>query len=149
MVTIDLGCGNNKASRYFKGVDQKSNPQVDYVLDAENLIGIADLSVNAVYTERMLQHVKNDLQALREISRILTDDGIAVIEVASTLNARLSKTLNFLGIKRYSYTTFHVYTRKNLSQKIKMANLKILSYGRVPTHFGMYNHLFVVTKSKE
>jgi ubiquinone/menaquinone biosynthesis C-methylase UbiE len=146
LTTLDLGCGDSKASIFFKGVDKRCGPQVDFVCDAENLSIIADGSVNAIYTERMLQHVPNDVQALREISRVLTDDGLAVIEVASTMNARLSMALNFLGIKRYAYTTFHVYTRKALTEKLKMANLKVLSYGQVPTHLGMYNHLFVVTK---
>jgi ubiquinone/menaquinone biosynthesis C-methylase UbiE len=149
MVTVDLGCGDNKASPYFIGVDKRQTQCTNYVLDAENLSTFKDDSINALYTERMLQHVPNDLKVLQEISRILTNDGIAIIEVASTTNAWITKILNFFNIKVFGYyKVFHAYNKQSLTKKIEAANLKILSYGRAPTRFGLWNHLFVVTKNE-
>ena len=149
MVSVDLGCGNNKISPFFVGVDINKEAPVDYVSDIENLSVFSDSSINVVFCRRCLQHIPNDTQALREINRILTKDGIAVIEVASTLNSFFSKTLNALKIKTYTYKTFHVYTEKQLKERIQKAGLKIIRFGFAYTKSGFENYLVILTKGNE
>jgi predicted SAM-dependent methyltransferase len=146
MVTIDLGCGNNKVSPYFIGVDSNKEPQVDYVLDAENLHPFADSSINAIVAKRSLNVFTDDVQALREMNRVLAKDGIVVIEVASLINASIAKLLNALGIKRYTYKTLHAYSQNKLKQIIKESGLKILRFGYANTKWGFRNYLVILTK---
>jgi ubiquinone/menaquinone biosynthesis C-methylase UbiE len=148
VVSLDLGCGNKKVSPYFIGVDKMKAPPVDVIADMEDLRSFTDNSVNAIVCRRALQHVKNDAQALKEIKRVLSNDGIAIIEVASFWNAKTSKLLNALKIKRYPYEIFHVYTKSILKKLIEDSNLHLITIASAPTMtFPFRNHLVIATKN--
>jgi len=53
---------------------------VDYKVDLINL-PFEDNSYDFVFASHVLEHIKNDSQALSEISRILRPDGIAILPV--------------------------------------------------------------------
>jgi ubiquinone/menaquinone biosynthesis C-methylase UbiE len=103
MTALDLGCGDNKISQDFIGVDKRPSSEATVVADLEDLSQFKDNSINVVFTRRALQHVNNDVRALSEINRVLASDGMAVVEVASYWNATISILLNRLGIKKYPY----------------------------------------------
>ncbi len=146
-LSVDIGCGDNKINQYFLGVDKRNTSGVDINSPADDLSEFADRSVKIVFTRRVIQHVENDVTAFSEINRILTNDGIAVIEVASAFNANLSKILNALKIKTYPYTTFYAYSKSSLEKKIKKGGLKIISFGYSPTkRWFCKNHLVICVK---
>lgn len=147
MTSIDLACGNNKISPYFIGVDVRQTTDTQVVADVESLIHFADSSINIITFRRGLQHVSNDIQSLKEINRILTKDGIAIIEVASFWNAWVSKLLNTLQIKKHPYAVFHVYKTGDIKRKIALSGLHLVVLSSAPTMTPLFrNHLAVVLK---
>jgi len=150
LTSIDLGCGNNKVNPYFIGVDKRLTEETNVVTEADDLSPFADDSVNVVYSRRCIQHVADDSKVFQEINRVLAPNGIAVIEVASQYNALASKMLNRLGIKKYSYPLFHVYTKQALRRKIEAAGLLIVSLSLAPTATPLFrNHVAICTKGQK
>jgi ubiquinone/menaquinone biosynthesis C-methylase UbiE len=149
MASIDLGCGDNKVNPYFIGVDKRLTEATNIVTDADDLSPFSDGSVNIVFSRRCIQHVADDIAVFREINRVLTPNGIAVIEVASFYNAITSKLLNRLGIKKHPYEVFHVYTRNALKRKLEASGLKIVSLSLSPTETPLFrNHVAVCMKGQ-
>jgi ubiquinone/menaquinone biosynthesis C-methylase UbiE len=148
MTSIDLGCGNNKISKFFVGIDNHPGAQADVTCDMTNLSMYKDSSVTVVTSRRAIQHVEDDVRVFREINRILTPDGVAIIEVASTLNAVVSKTLNRLKIKKYRYTFFHTYSTSGIKKRVREGGLKIVTYAKAPTKLPFYNHVIVAMKGE-
>ena len=70
-----------------------------------------------------------------------------VVGVASVFNALAAIFLNFVGLKRYSYGVFHVYSRRGFLGLVRSVGFRVVSYGLVPTRLGFYNHLVVLVKS--
>lgn len=145
LVSVDLGCGFHKVSPFFVGVD-KNKVCADVVADLENLSCFEDSSVSVIFCRRALQHVRDDVKALREINRVLSFDGVAVVETASVFNAVFSKFLNFLRLKTYCYDVFHVYSSFGLLEKIRLSGLKVYFFGSVPTRFPFSNYFIVLLK---
>ncbi|MCL5876408.1 MAG: methyltransferase domain-containing protein [Candidatus Bathyarchaeota archaeon] len=148
MTSIDLGCGNNKISKFFVGVDNYSATQADVTCDMTNLSMYKDSSVTIVTSRRAIQHVEDDVQVFREINRILTPDGVAIIEVASTLNSVVSQMLNRLKIKKYRYKLFHIYTASGIKKRVRESGLRIVTYAKSPTKLPFYNHVIVAMKGE-
>ena len=148
MVSLDVGCGFNKVSPYFIGVDKQKTPVTDYVLDAENLSAFRDGSIHAIYTERALQHVNDDVKAIREMYRCLSNDGVLIIEVSRRFNSYVCILFCRLGVTRQGkYEVFHVYSKRDLVAKVERVGFKVASYGLVPTRFVFKNHLLVLVKT--
>ncbi len=149
MTSIDLGCGDNKVNPHFIGVDRRHTGQTNIVSEADDLSCFGSSSVNVVFSRRCIQHVQNDRKVFEEINRVLRPDGIAVIEVASIYNALVSKILNRLGIKKYPYAQFHVYTKKELKKRIESSGLKIVSLSLASTNTPLFrNHVAVCVKGE-
>jgi ubiquinone/menaquinone biosynthesis C-methylase UbiE len=109
---------------------------------------ISDSSVRIVTSRRAIQHVDDDLRVFKEINRVLTPDGIAVIEVAGLLNSSVSKFLNYLKIKKYRYNIFHIYTKSNVEKKISQSGLRLLMYSKATTKRPFHNHIIIVMKGE-
>lgn len=146
-LALDLCCGDKKVSPNFIGFDIRPTKQADVIGNAEDLTYFADSSIHALYCSRALQHVPNDVQCLREVNRILAPDGLVVIEVSKRWNAVVSIVLNRLKIKRHPYTTYHIYTDKQLRQKIADSGLRLVSLASTPTMTPLFrNYLIVAVK---
>jgi len=129
------------------GVDRRETKYTKVVAEADDLSCFRDSSVNVVFSRRCIQHVANDVKVFEEINRILTPDGMAVVEVASVWNALVSKLLNYIKIKKHPYTIFHVYTTKGLKKKLETAGLKVVSLGLASTNKPLFkNHVAVCLK---
>jgi ubiquinone/menaquinone biosynthesis C-methylase UbiE len=149
MTALDLGCGNNRISATYIGVDSCPNSDATVITDLEDLSQFNDCSVNVVFTRRALQHVDNDVQALKEINRVLASDGMAVVEVASFWNAIMSVLLNRLRIKKHPYKNFHVYTSESLKTALKKSGLKLVTFASAPTMTPLFrNHVAVLVKGR-
>jgi ubiquinone/menaquinone biosynthesis C-methylase UbiE len=72
-VKLDIGCGSNK-KKNFLGVDLVKTKAADVVADSTAL-PIKDNCLGYVYSRRCIQHVKDDIQALKEIYRMLKRHG--------------------------------------------------------------------------
>ena len=88
--------------------------------------------------------MQTTFKRLRKSTGILAPDGLAVIDVASFWNAPVSKLLKRLGLKSYPYSTFHVYTKSLLRQKLMKSRLKIVLMGTTPTMTPLFRNLLVI-----
>jgi SAM-dependent methyltransferase len=64
--------------RSYTGCDLVAGPGVDRIDDAESL-GLPDASVGTVVTADSLEHVRDPARALREMHRVLRDDGLCFV----------------------------------------------------------------------
>lgn len=60
--------------------------EVDYKVDIQNMDILRDGSFDFIICSHVLEHVKDDRQAMREINRVLANDGLGIIIVPLDLN---------------------------------------------------------------
>jgi len=83
---IDLGCGWNKLPPPRKGdivfgIDHTHNQVIDVLCNIDSGICLKNDSVNAVYTQHCLEHIRNKDHIFHEIHRVLKPGSIAFIKV--------------------------------------------------------------------
>lgn len=80
-ILIELGCGRKKKPGRI-GIDRVDLPGVDIVADIEQgLPFLPDKSVDEIHCRSVLEHLDNFEGVLREIIRVLKDDGRAYVFV--------------------------------------------------------------------
>lgn len=102
---IDIGCGNHKVEGCV-GVDIKKTSKVDILASVYNL-PFKDKTFDKAYFYEVIEHLDNPKKALREIRRILKDNGILHLSTPSdTFIFRF--LFQALGIK-YKPCEEHIY----------------------------------------
>jgi len=86
LTVLDLGCGSLK--RGLIGVDIQRTSSVDIVADAHHL-PLRDHSVSECFAYSVLEHVDNPLMVVREIHRVLRENGWLKIRVPRDSRLRL------------------------------------------------------------
>jgi ubiquinone/menaquinone biosynthesis C-methylase UbiE len=114
-VRMDIGCGSNK-KKNFLGVDLVKTKTADVVADVTTF-PVKDDCLDYVYSRRCIQHVKDDMQALQEIYRMLKFHGRLELIVASIYGYlfykfRLSESCG-------KYAVFHLYLKRKLRKMLK------------------------------
>lgn len=85
-VVIELGCGRKKKEGRI-GIDKIDFPTVDIVADFENgLSFLPDNSVDQIYCKSVLEHIENFENLIREMVRVLKEDGRAYVFVTHFSN---------------------------------------------------------------
>lgn len=80
-IILDIGCGNKKKDGRI-GIDRVDLPQIDIVADIEEGLGfLPDHCVDEIHCRSVLEHVRNFEGLLREMMRVLKQDGRAYIFV--------------------------------------------------------------------
>lgn len=80
-VIVELGCGSKKKQGRI-GIDKIDLPKVDIVADMENgLPFLPDNSIDQMHCRSVLEHVNNFENLMREIVRVLKNDGTVHIFV--------------------------------------------------------------------
>ena len=106
MVKIDLGCGKSKRQG-FVGVDMLALEGVDIVHDLNIFpYPFKDNSVDEIYIDNVLEHLKNPLQVVEEVYRICKPNSIVTIEVPyfRSRYAFIDPThINFFGVNWFNY----------------------------------------------
>jgi glycosyltransferase involved in cell wall biosynthesis len=129
LLKIDLGGGINPMPGY-KIVDQR--PHADYVCDLENGIPLPDNSVGVLNASHMLEHLKNPIESMREIHRVLAHGGWAFIEVPSTDGRGAWQDPTHVSF--WNQNSFFYYTRKDQARFIDNYNIRF-SEMWLDTHF--------------
>jgi len=109
-VKLDLGCDHAKQFGYV-GVDLTKNGVVDVVATIL-FLPFKTESIDVVYSRRVIQHVQNDSEVVKEIFRVLKKKGVVNVILASWFNAFAYKIKTF-GRKN-KYPVFSFYTHKKL-----------------------------------
>ncbi|MFO0773135.1 MAG: class I SAM-dependent methyltransferase [Nitrospiraceae bacterium] len=73
-VVIDLGCGGNKVAGAW-GFDARMVPGIDVVADIERPLPIRSDSVDVVWVRHVLEHVRELVALMEELSRICKSGG--------------------------------------------------------------------------
>ena len=127
MLRLDVGCGANKREE-FLGVDIRKTKNVDVVADALYL-PFRDAVFDYVYSRRCIQHIKDDVNALKEMYRVLKNHGKLELIVASIYGFLYYK----LGFSESSgnYQVFHLYFKHKLRKMLKKAGFTSIDIMKV------------------
>jgi len=115
---IELGCGREKKPGRI-GIDKIDLPNVDIVADMENgLPFLPNNSVNQIYCRSVLEHIDNFENLMREITRVLKNNGTAHIFVPHFSNPYYYSDYThkrFFGLYTFYY---FVDSRHQLKRKV-------------------------------
>ena len=130
-VAIELGCGKKKKMGYI-GIDQKDFPNVDIVTDLEEgLAFLPDNSVDEIHCKSVLEHIINFEQLMREMIRVLKNQGKAHIFVPHFSNPYYYS--DYTHKRFFGLYTFYYFVDPEHQLKRKVPNfysdirIKILS----------------------
>lgn len=163
---LDVGCGNAflleklKAKKSF-GVDLSLNNIIKaqrrlkdkgfFLLlraNAENL-PLEKAKFDAVICTEVIEHVQNPETVLKEITRVLKEDGIFIITIPNdTLINKLKKVLKVTGLQKLLSIEYggaeewhiHVFTRKSMNDLLIKYGFRIerawgFPYSFLPLHY--------------
>lgn len=127
MPKLDIGCGSNKREG-FLGVDINKTEAVDVVADATNL-PFRDCCADYIYSRRCIQHIKDDVKALKEMHRVLKNGGKLQLIVASIYGFLFYK----FGLSESSgkYEVFHLYHGRKLKKMLEKAGFGNVNVSKV------------------
>lgn len=101
---LDVGCGANRLVRAYQkqggeavGVDVFNFGDADLVVENTAELPFADRSYDTVSLVACLNHIPNRIDVLKELHRILTDDGVLILTM---IPPRLSRVWHRL-IRKY------------------------------------------------
>jgi SAM-dependent methyltransferase len=79
-LSLELGCGSNKRNKDAVGIDVLDYECVDIVGDVYDVLRkIPGNSVSAVYSYHFFEHVKDIAAIMKELARIIKDNGLLVV----------------------------------------------------------------------
>jgi ubiquinone/menaquinone biosynthesis C-methylase UbiE len=81
----------------------------------------ADSSVDLIMMVRVMHHLPDPRPELKEIRRVLTDDGVAIIEVANYMHAR-NRIKHFISRQPFPTEPVDIRTNKNQSDSLPFVN---------------------------
>jgi len=145
-VIVNIGCGKRKKPGQI-GIDRVDLPEVDIVTDIEKgLPFLPDRSVDEIHSRSVLEHIVNLEHSLREIMRVLKEDGKAYIAVPHFSNPYYYSDpthVRFFGLYSFYY---YVNPEYQLHRKVPHyysdIRLRILSQKIVfRSEFGIFGFL--------
>jgi ubiquinone/menaquinone biosynthesis C-methylase UbiE len=103
----------------FIGLDVRPTLQTDYVCSLQEAHNIFPYgTVDEIYCRRCLQHIPDDVAALKEIVMLLKEGGSATI-IVSGWRAWLYYHLWWKHTHVNIYPCFHLYTKKRILNRVK------------------------------
>lgn len=96
-----------KGASEIQNFDIRPVAEVDYQMDIQDMSRIADESFDAFIALHVLNHVKDDRAALREVHRILKPGGRAMITVPYRIGERTTEMSNL--VEHYGIENFEKY----------------------------------------
>lgn len=126
-IALDVGAGRLsykelilKYAEEYKSSDfKKTNQNLDYVVDAQDMKGIKANQFDTVFCSQVLEHIPEPQKALNEMNRVLKKDGKAII------------TVPFLGYLHNEPHDFFRYTKHSLRFMSKKAGFEVLELKEV------------------
>ncbi len=128
VVGIDPEPGAHGVGRFIKDLVSISNIQKGF---AENL-PFEDQKFDVVFSSHVLEHVEDEIQSLKEMKRVLKNDGILIIGMPTATMAwvnLLSTVLFTTHIKIYEFAR-SIFTRNLLKNLIRIFRVSSHSYPR-------------------
>lgn len=157
-IIVDFGCGNAGFLNFAKEECKKAygvELQKDFCEYFEkcNLVVFDSLEkldekADIITMFHVLEHIKDPVKTLAEISKYLSKDGKIIIEVPNSQDVllKLYKSKSFADFVYWSCHLF-VFNEKTLKQTVQKAGLKIKKF-RYIQRYTMMNHLYWLLKNK-
>ncbi len=112
-IKLDIGCGPRKRSPEHIGIDRFSCPQVDIKLDFESeKLPFPNNSVDEILASHILEHIKNYLPLVREMWRVLKQDGRLEVAVPHYLHE--SATTDPTHVRKFTRRSFHFFDERKV-----------------------------------
>ena len=77
---LHLGCGNNYLKNFINS-DFRNQKHIDQAVDLNEPLPYESNSVDSIYSDNVFEHIKNQLELIRECHRVLKKDGVLIIKV--------------------------------------------------------------------
>lgn len=111
MKILDIGCGHRKFESLgdeVTGLDIQKLSSVDVVADMEKPLPFPDKSFDMVRSNHSLEHIRNRLQLIDEIWRVLKPDGLFVVAVPHFSNpaGRGTDHYGYFGMTAFDPLTY-------------------------------------------
>ena len=118
VVGVDL---NVKSVNYAKYFSKRSEVKIDFLVDDASHLPFANESFDIILCSEVLEHIKDDEGAIREIERVLKQNGLLILTVPS------DKASPYPGHVRCGYSLYEISSKLTKSG-INIINKKIVSY---------------------
>jgi SAM-dependent methyltransferase len=141
---LELGCGSCKRNKDAIGIDVIDHECVDIVGDVYDVLTkIASNSVSAVYSYHFFEHVDDILTIMKELARIIKEDGLLAIVTPHFSNPYYYSDYthkNLFGLYSFSYLSNEsIFTRKtphyNESLEFDLCKVKLIFKSPRPFYF--------------
>ncbi|MCK4462822.1 MAG: class I SAM-dependent methyltransferase [Candidatus Omnitrophica bacterium] len=124
-VKLDIGCGKNKVSEDFIGLDIKK--PADIVMDvSEKKLPFGNESVDEIYSSHLLEHVENPVFVLKEIYRVLKKDGMLTLQYPHFTDYRAHNQYHRFFLSGAILDFYDEKSRVMVSKKLEDARFKII-----------------------
>jgi len=118
VVGVDL---NVKSVNYAKYFSKRSEVKIDFLVGDACHLPFANESFDIILCSEVLEHIKDDEGAIREIERVLKQNGLLILTVPS------DKASPYPGHVRCGYSLYDISSKLTKSG-INIINKKIVSY---------------------
>ena len=133
-------CISNFIKKNFPAADYKTAdlfmPEADYKIDICDMKEIASGSIDFFICSHVLEHVNDDIKAMQEIKRILSNDGCGILVVPLNLNqTEIDEDPNCTDIaerwRRFGQND-HVraYTKEIFLQRLNSVGFSVTEYDK-------------------
>lgn len=143
-LTLELGCGSYKRNKDAVGIDVIDHECVDIVGDVYDVLRkIPGNSVSAVYSYHFFEHVEDIAAIMKELARIIKEDGLLVIVTPHFSNPYYYSDYthkNKFGLYSFSYlSNDSIFLRKvpdyNKLLKFKLNKVRLVFKSPRPFYF--------------
>lgn len=122
LLVVDLGGGIDPKPGCLT-IDQA---EADIIADLNAGIPLADNSVGVINASHVLEHLRDPVQSMREIHRVLADGGWAFIEVPSTDGRGAWQDPTHVSF--WNENSFWYYTRRDLARYIRNTSIRFQNF---------------------
>jgi ubiquinone/menaquinone biosynthesis C-methylase UbiE len=128
-LTLELGCGSYKRNKDAIGIDVIDYECVDIVGDAYDVLRkVPSNSVSAVYSYHFFEHVEDIGALMKELARIIKEDGSLMVVTPHFSNPYYYSDLthkNLFGLYSFSYSSNDSFLSRKVPNYDKSINFDL------------------------
>jgi len=123
---LDIGCGQGKVEGSI-GLDRSQYTDCDIVADAHHLPFVENI-FGRIHLHLLLEHVESPFYVLKEVNRVLSEDGYIFLSVP---NLHLEAIIFLLLNKEFHQTRDHIsrWTRGEMRNLLSKTGFVITRFG--------------------
>ena len=132
-VGIDPEPGAHGVGRY----SDNNHESLEIIEGSAENIPFEDQTFEVVFSSHVLEHVNDEQKSLREMKRVLKDDGILIIGMPTALMSWINLFSNLIfttHIRIYNFIR-HLFSRNVLNNFLQLLHVRSHSYPRAKTIF--------------